>query len=127
MVYNLIYKFFTETTMLWKLHQRLTHIDRLIRLKATGSPKELAKKLCITERAWYKFRDELINDLHLPIAYCPHSRSYIYTEAGSFEIGFRKLPKDETANLNGGRSYKLSVNKWNDLYKTLGSFRLAFL
>ncbi len=89
--------------MLWKLHQRLTYLNQLIRTKATGSPKELAKKLCITERAWYKFRDELVNDLNLPINYCPHSRSYVYTEEGSFEIGFRKLPKNESEKLNGGK------------------------
>ena len=77
-------------------------MNRLIKQKSTGTPKELAKKLGITERAWYKFRDELVNDLNLPIDYCPYTRSYIYTEEGNFEIGFRKLPKEESVNLNGG-------------------------
>ncbi|WP_052353889.1 hypothetical protein [Flectobacillus major] len=90
--------------MLWKICQRLNYLDKLIKQKATGTPKELAQKLGITERAWYKFRDELVNDLHLPIDYCPYTRSYVYTEEGSFEIGFRKLSKQETANLNGGRT-----------------------
>jgi hypothetical protein len=90
--------------MLWKICQRLTYLDRLIKMKATGTPKELAQKLGITERAWYKYRDELVNDLELPINYCPYTRSYIYTEEGNFEIGFRKLLKDETANLNGGKT-----------------------
>lgn len=89
--------------MLFKVHQRLTYLNHLIKQRATGSPKELAKKLCITERAWYKFRDELVNDLNLPINYCPHSRSYVYTEEGSFEIGFKKIPPDKAANLNGGK------------------------
>lgn len=94
--------------MLWKVHLRLTQLNQLIKQKATGSPKELSRKLGITERSWYKFRDELVNDLHLPIEYCPHNRSYVYTEEGSFEIGFRKLSKDETAKLNGGKS-KLTI------------------
>jgi hypothetical protein len=89
--------------MLWKICQRLTYLDRLIKMKATGTPKELAKKLGITERAWYKYRDELVNDLELPINYCPFTRSYVYTEDGHFEIGFRKLTKEETVNLNGGK------------------------
>ncbi len=72
--------------MLFKLRQRLSYLNQLIKQRATGSPKELARKLGITERAWYKLRDELINDLNLPIDYCPHSRSYVYTEEGSFEI-----------------------------------------
>jgi hypothetical protein len=88
--------------MLWKICQRLVFLDKLIKQKATGTPKELAKKLGITERAWYKYRDELVNDLNLPINYCSFTRSYVYTEDGHFEIGFRKLPKDEAANLNGG-------------------------
>jgi hypothetical protein len=90
--------------MLFKLRQRLSYLNQLIKQRATGSPKELARKLGITERAWYKLRDELINDLNLPIDYCPHSRSYVYTEEGSFEIGFKKIPPDKAANLNGGKS-----------------------
>lgn len=88
--------------MLWKVHQRLVYLNQLIRQKATGSPRELAKKLGITERAWYKLRDELVNDLRLPIDYCPHSRSYVYTEEGSFEIGFRRMQPEKAAGLNGG-------------------------
>jgi hypothetical protein len=90
--------------MLFKLRQRLSYLNQLIKQRATGSPKELARKLGITERAWYKLRDELVNDLNLPIDYCPHSRSYIYTEEGSFEIGFKKLPPDKAANLTGGKA-----------------------
>jgi hypothetical protein len=88
--------------MLLKICQRLNYINYLIKQKATGSPKELAKKLGITERAWYKIRDELVNDLELPIEYCSYSQSYIYNKEGSFEIGFRPLKKDEIAGLNGG-------------------------
>jgi len=90
--------------MLLKICQRLTYIDKLIKQKATGTPKEFAEKLGVTERAWYKYRDELVNDLNLPINYCPFTRSYVYTEEGHFEIGFRKIPKEEAANLNGGRT-----------------------
>ncbi len=93
--------------MLFKVHQRLTYLNHLIKQRATGSPKELSRKLGITERAWYKFRDELVNDLNLPIDYCPHSRGYVYTEEGSFEIGFKKIPPDKAANLTGGKSMLL--------------------
>ena len=90
--------------MLFKLGQRLSYLNHLIKQKATGSPKELSRKLGITERAWYKLRDELVNDLNLPIDYCTNSRSYVYTEEGSFEIGFKKIPPDTAANLTGGKS-----------------------
>jgi hypothetical protein len=73
-----------------KLQQRMEYLNYLLKNKATGTPRELATKLRITERAWYKFRDQLINDLQLPIAYCPKQRTYYYTEPGSFEFGFKK-------------------------------------
>jgi hypothetical protein len=91
--------------MLWKYTERLKHINQLIRTKATGCPKELAAKLGLTERAWYKLRDELINDLNLPISYCPIIRSYYYKEEGSFEIGFKKLTEDRTTDISGGNKY----------------------
>jgi hypothetical protein len=47
--------------MLWKIQQRLSYLNKLISLKSTGSPKELADKLCIPERAWYKLKEELVN------------------------------------------------------------------
>ncbi|MDZ7934519.1 MAG: hypothetical protein U5M51_06055 [Emticicia sp.] len=91
--------------MLWKVQQRLTHLSQLVlNTKQLALEKELAQKLGITERAWYKFRDELINDLQLPICYCPNRRSYVYTEAGNFVIGFKKLSPDDAAKLNGGKT-----------------------
>lgn len=76
--------------MLWKIQQRLNYLDHLISLKATGPPKELAKKIHITERAWYKLREELVKDLHFPIAYDAKIRSYVYSCEGKIEMGFRK-------------------------------------
>jgi hypothetical protein len=89
--------------MLWKIQQRLTYLNKLITLKSTGSPKELANKLCITERAWYKLKDELINDLNWPIEYDKHRKSYVFRENVSFEMGFRKLSNDEISKLSGGK------------------------
>jgi predicted DNA-binding transcriptional regulator YafY len=85
-----------------KLTHRLMYINSLIRQKATGTPTELAEKLGISERSWYKLRDELINDLGLPIAYCSFRRSYYYTEEGTFEIGFRRLSPEKTERISGG-------------------------
>lgn len=89
--------------MLWKIQQRLNYLNKLIILKSTGSPKELANKLCITERAWYKLKDELINDLNWPIEYDKRRKSYVFRENVSFEMGFRKLPNDESSKLSGGK------------------------
>lgn len=93
--------------MILKICERLRYLDRLIKLKATGTPKELSQKLGITERAWYKYRDELIHDLGLPITYCNYHKSYIYTEEGGFEIGFRKLSNPAKEKIRGGASLEL--------------------
>jgi hypothetical protein len=96
--------------MIWKMKQRLGHLNLLIKQKATGTPKQLAMKLGITERAWYKLRDSLINSL--PIDYCPHRQSYYYTEEGSFEMGFRRLPPNETEKLQGGYGKMALQSLW---------------
>ena len=91
---------YTLFVMLNKLLNRVTYLDLLIRKRATGCPKELAKRLGITERAWYKIRDELVNDLGLPIAYDPHLKTYYYTEAGEFVFQFiRKVDVDNLEKL----------------------------
>lgn len=91
--------------MLWKYTERLSHINHLIKQKATGCPKEFAKKLGITERAWYKWRDSLVNDLGLPIDYCPIKQTYYYKEEGTFEMGFRRMSDDKKANISGGNIF----------------------
>ena len=76
--------------MLWKIQQRLHYLDNLLTLQATGTPKELANKLRITERAWYNLRDELVQDLRIPIIYDTKQRSYVYAEKGYLKMGFQK-------------------------------------
>ncbi|MGA0557600.1 hypothetical protein ACO2Q8_13170 [Larkinella sp. VNQ87] len=91
--------------MLAKLHNRYEALNYLIRKRATGSPKELAEKLGISERAWYKIRDELVNDLGVPLAYCPIRRTYYYTEEGEIVFQFRrKLDAEQMGRLSGGGS-----------------------
>ena len=89
--------------MLYKIQQRLLFLDKLISLKSTGTPKELAKRLNMTERAWYNLRDQLVNDLKIPIVYDHFHRSYIYTEQGNFVMGFKKLKLNEMEKLSGGK------------------------
>jgi predicted DNA-binding transcriptional regulator YafY len=91
--------------MFIKYAERLKQINYLIKQKATGCPKEFAKRLGITERAWYKLRDSLIHDLGLPIAYCHVKKTYYYTEDGSFEIGFRKIADETKTKISAGNIY----------------------
>ena len=72
--------------------QRLSRIDRLISLKATGSPKELANKIGISERSVYDDIQNLKKRFGCPIAYSKTKRSYYYTKEGRIEIGFSPTP-----------------------------------
>ena len=69
---------------------RITRIDTLIRLKATGSPKELAEKIGVSERSLYEDLQQLKNDFGCPIAYSRSKRSYYYTKDGKITFGFNK-------------------------------------
>lgn len=102
--------------MLIKIQQRLQYLDRLISLKCTVSPKELADRLNISERAWYKLRDELVNDLQIPIVYDSTKRSYVYKEPGNIIMGFRKLKYSELADKFGGGIYSHRLDLLKELH-----------
>ena len=70
--------------------ERLQWIDQLIRMKATGSPQELADKLGVSKRTIYEYIQAL-KDLGAPVYYCKASGSYLYKENGRFEINFKKI------------------------------------
>lgn len=69
--------------------ERLQTIDYLIRIKGTGKPAQLAKRLRISERTLYEFL-KLMKDLGAPIEYDRYKESYYYTEKGGFNIRFVK-------------------------------------
>lgn len=98
-VYSLI-PFFA--TMINKLTQRLEYLDSLISKKATGTPSQLAQKLGISLRAWYNLKDQLVNELDIPIEYCSFRRSYFYKNEGKLMIGFKWLSANEKETINGG-------------------------
>ncbi|MGF7218329.1 hypothetical protein GGR92_004506 [Spirosoma lacussanchae] len=68
----------------------------------------------ITERAWHKIRDELVNDLNLPLAYDPVRKTYYYTEEGQLVFGFqRKLNNSDMEKLEGGRKLQTTGPLWS--------------
>jgi len=74
--------------------QRLQRIDHLIRIKGTGSPAQLAKRVGISERSIYGYLN-LMKDLGAPIRFCHYRESYYYDEEGGLIISF--FPKEERA------------------------------
>lgn len=60
--------------------KKLKYLHWLITQNATGSPKQFAKKLGMTERSVYR----IIDDLRLsgfPIRYSEHKKSYQYDKS----------------------------------------------
>ncbi len=64
--------------------ERLKRLDQLIRLKATGTPAQLASRLHISERTVYKEIDTL-RLLGAPVEFCKVRNSYCY----SYEVEVR--------------------------------------
>ena len=68
---------------------RITRIDKLIKHKATGTPKELSEKIGISKRQVHNDLSKM-KALGAPIKYCELSRSYVYTDTVTFKCDFRK-------------------------------------
>lgn len=92
---------------LYNYVNRIERMDTLIRRKSTGSPKELAKKLNISERWLYIFLDELRTELGCPIRYDRRKRSYVYEVPGRITIGFKsELGNEEMRKVSGGKRFR---------------------
>jgi predicted DNA-binding transcriptional regulator YafY len=73
-----------------KYVERVQRMDQLIRRKSTGTPKELAAKLELSERSLYELINQM-KDLGAPIIFSKSRNSYVYTSQGKFDFGFREV------------------------------------
>ena len=55
----------------------------------TGSPKQLASKLCITERSVYYYIAFMKNEMNAPIKYNYQRNSYIYNGDWDFKFNIK--------------------------------------
>jgi predicted DNA-binding transcriptional regulator YafY len=76
-----------------EIFNRIARIDYLIRIKATGTPSQLAERLGMSERSVYEYIN-LMKELGAPIKFNSYRQSYYYDTEGSFAISF--LPKSDT-------------------------------
>lgn len=73
-------------TFLEKLNA-IERLHQLIRLQATGSPKTLANKFGISNRAIFNIIN-LIKNMGAPVEYCINKQSYYYTHQCEFIAGY---------------------------------------
>lgn len=78
----------------------IERINSLIRRKATGTPKQLASKLCISERCLFNTL-KVMKDMGGPIYFCLSRESYVYEYEVEFSIGFEK-PDNSLRKFVGG-------------------------
>lgn len=74
---------FTEKTEL------IQRVDRLIRMKATGTSRELAKRLGISKTTVYEII-EIMKYMGADIDYCNKKRSFFYLTDKVLAIGYVK-------------------------------------
>ena len=73
---------------------KLSKIDKLISEQKTGTPKELAQKLKISER-YARHYINILRDLGAPIAYSRKQSTYFYKEDGFFLFRFTKISEEK--------------------------------
>jgi transcriptional antiterminator len=64
----------------------IIELDNLIEKEITGSPKQLASRLSISERTVYNYISFMKKVLNAPIVYDYHRMSYVYNNDGEFKF-----------------------------------------
>ncbi|WP_234859424.1 hypothetical protein [Aquimarina aquimarini] len=75
--------------------EMMDRIDQLTRLKATGTPLELASKLGVSKTKLYRVIHTM-KALNAPMEYDVTLQSYVYVKAVDFKFGFHS--KDRLTN-----------------------------
>jgi len=85
----------------------LERMDQLVRLKATGRPKNLAERLQVSEATVFRIIDTM-KALDAPVCYDIACQSYVYTKPTRFRCGFfiEGLDEGTQRNLSGGYGFK---------------------
>lgn len=86
----------------------LERVDQLIQLQATGSPKQLAKRLEVSEATIFRII-ETMKEMNAPVYYDFAIRSYAYSEPTKFRCGYyiEQLDAVSERNISGGNSFKI--------------------
>jgi transcriptional antiterminator len=69
---------------------KLQFLINLIESRGTGTPKELARKLNMSERMIYKYIYMLKHEFKAPISYSRSIKSYYFYENGRLDLKWKK-------------------------------------
>ncbi len=90
----------------------MEQLDQLIRLKATGTPEQLANRLKISRAGLFRLM-EIMKQLNAPIKFDIYLQSYVYEKNVCFKFGFytTELSPQKAKEVNGGyTNLKFLVN-----------------
>ncbi len=90
----------------------IEQLDQLIRLKATGSPEQLANRLNISRAGLFRLMD-IMKHLNAPIKFDIYLQSYVYEKNVCFKFGFYTTELDtvKAKEINGGfNNIKILIN-----------------
>lgn len=88
-------------TRLYDNLQVLDRLDHFIRTKSTGTPQELANKLCTSKRTVQNYI-AVLRDFEARIEYCANARSYCYLHRPKFWFKL-VLDEEDLGAIKGGR------------------------
>ena len=93
--------------ILLKELELLQKVNKLISQECTGTPKEFARKLRISQRRFFVIIDEM-KDMGAPIEYSRISRTYYYSKECEVELkcSFRCLSEQEKNDTFAGSFLK---------------------
>ena len=80
----------TPSMILLKKRERIKRMDQLIRLKATGTPKQFANRMGLSKRRIFQLINEM-KEADAPIYYDREHNSYCYEKEVEFVFGFREV------------------------------------
>lgn len=97
--------------LLFREADKLKQLDQLIRLKCTGTPKDLASKMGISKRHLNNYINTL-EELGADINYCRSRESYVYMAKYKLnvEISIEEVNEKIYRDYSGGNMFKLSLN-----------------
>ncbi|HEY8659321.1 MAG TPA: hypothetical protein VIL78_09805 [Hanamia sp.] len=89
-----------------KYIDRLRYIDFLLRTKAAGNIKSLAKKLHLSRSSTLEYLREM-KELGFPIKYCSKRKTYYYDEEGKMTDNLfnKSIDDNEMDKIKGGRKF----------------------
>jgi biotin operon repressor len=82
----------------------VSRVHQLIRLKATGTPKDLAQRLGMSESTLYRVIDEM-KCIGFPIVYNKARQSYCYEKEVQFSFEVCALDETEKQKTVGGENF----------------------